>query len=595
MSNGRDLEAFDTTADGRSKVDLVQDSDADKAVPLLPAAAGTRIEDLLREFVDRAGELLSTQERMRGLLAAVVSVAEDLSLDAVLERVVKSACTLLDARYAALGVISENQSLSHFITVGIDQELKTEIGPLPTGHGVLGLLTSDPHPLRLHDLHDHPASYGFPEHHPPMVSFLGVPVRVRGKVFGNLYLTEKAGGEDFTAEDEELAVALAAAAGVAIENARLFEDARRRSRWLEACMDVTGKMMDDERNITESSLDMIAATALAESDSSLTMIGVSSDRGPELYVAAAAGERAPLLAGRSLALDSPEIAEVLRTGVPTVFEDATDLLGTEDGISFGPIIVIALGPQGPNQGLLILARSQGSGSYSKIVVEMSAVFGSHVALALELARTHRLREQIMVFTDRDRIAKDLHDVVIQRLFAAGLSIQSLQRFITDKTASQRIRAVTTELDETIRDLRNTIYSLRVSSGETELLSDLILRTVRNAAKTLAFAPRLNLAGPIDSAVSEETAKHLLAVLSEGLSNAVRHSDAGAIEVSVDVTSELVSVIIDDDGIGVGDLDHRSGLLNMEQRAEILHGTFDLESGENSGTRLTWSVPAADAH
>lgn len=571
-------------------------SDAEKTVLLLPAAAGTRIEDLLREFVDRAGELLSTQERMRGLLAAVVSVAEDLSLEAVLERVVKSACTLVNARYAALGVIGEDQSLSHFITVGIDGELISKIGPLPTGHGVLGQLTSDPRPLRLHDLNDHPASYGFPEHHPPMETFLGVPVRVRGRVFGNLYLTEKIGEEDFTAEDEELAVALAAAAGVAIENARLFEDARLRSRWLEACMYVTGRMMDDERNITESSLDMIAATALAESDSALTLIGVSSDDGPELYVSAAAGEGAPLLAGRSLALDSPAIAEVLKTGVPTVFKDATDLLGEVDGTAFGPIIVIALGPQGANQGLLILARSQGSGSFSKIVVEMSAVFGSHVALALELARTHRLREQIMVFTDRDRIARDLHDVVIQRLFAAGLSIQSLQRFITDKTASGRIKAVTTELDETIRELRNTIYSLRVSSGETELLSDLILRAVRNAARPLAFAPRLNLSGPIDSAVSEESAKHLLAVLSEGLSNAVRHSDAGAIEVSVGVADENVTLIIDDDddGVGVGEPEHRSGLLNVEQRATMLHGTFEIESPKGQGTRLIWCVPTSVA-
>lgn len=579
---------------GRSKVALVNAPDAQESEPLLPGAAATRIEDLLREFVGRAGELLSTQERMRGLLTAVVSVAEDLSLDAVLERVVKSACTLLNARYGALGVIGEDQSLSHFITVGIEGELISRIGPLPTGHGVLGLLISDPRPLRLHDLHEHPASFGFPEHHPPMGTFLGVPVRVRGNVFGNLYLTEKAGGEDFTAEDEDLAVALAAAAGVAIENARLFEDARRRSRWLEACMDVTGRMMDDERNITENSLDMIAATALAESDSALTMIGVSSDNGPELYVAAAAGERSPLLAGRSLALDSPVIAEVLRTGVPTVFNDATDLLGDEDGTAFGPVLVVALGPQGTNQGVLILARSQGSGSYSKIVVEMSAVFGSHVALALELARTQRLREQIMVFTDRDRIARDLHDIVIQRLFAAGLSIQSLGRFITDETASLRIRAVTTELDETIRDLRNTIYSLRVSSGETELLSDLILRTVRNVAKPLSFAPRLNLAGPIDSAISEETAKHLLAVLSEGLSNAVQHSDAGAIEVSVNVTANNVTVTIDDDGVGVGEPAHRSGLSNMAQRAQILHGSFSLEGAENTGTRLVWCVPAMDA-
>ncbi|WP_343320141.1 GAF domain-containing protein [Arthrobacter sp. TMP15] len=569
-------------------------SDANNSTPLLPAAAGTRIEDLLREFVDRAGELLSTQERMRGLLEAVVSVAEDLSLDAVLERVVRSACTLLDARYAALGVIAEDQSLSHFITVGIDEELIRKIGPLPTGHGVLGLLTSDPHPMRLRDLHDHPASYGFPEHHPSMVSFLGVPVRVRGRVFGNLYLTEKSDGADFTAEDEELAVALAAAAGVAIENARLFEDARRRSSWLEASMSVTGRMMDDDRNITGSSLDMIAATALAESDSALAMIGVSSDKGPDLFVAAAAGERASLLVGRSLVLDSPEIVEVLRTGVPTVFNDVTGLLGKAEGTTLGPTIVIPLGPQGTNQGLLILAKNQDSESYSKIVVEMSAVFGSHVALALELARTHRLREQIMVFTDRDRIARDLHDVVIQRLFAAGLSMQSMQRLITDKTALERIKNVTTELDETIRDLRNTIYSLQVSSNETELLSDLILRAVRNAAKPLAFAPRLNLAGPIDSTVSEETAKHLLAVLSEGLSNAVRHSKAGVIEVCVDVTADKVTVTIVDDGIGVGEPGRRSGLLNMEKRAKLLNGTFEIESTETTGTRMTWEVPSEDA-
>ncbi len=538
-------------------------------------------------------EVLSTQERMRGLLEAVVSVAEELSLETVLERVVKSACTLLDARYGALGVIKEDQSLSHFITVGIDAELIGRIGALPTGHGVLGLLISDPRPLRLHDLHEHPASYGFPEHHPPMGSFLGVPVRVRGTVFGNLYLTEKAGGEDFTVEDEELAIALAAAAGVAIENARLFEEAGRRSSWLEASMNVTGRMMDDDRNITESSLDMIVATALAESDSALTLIGVSSSDGPDLYVAAAAGARAPLLVGRSLVLDSPEIVQVLKTGIPTEFSDATGLLGEDEGENFGPVMAIPLGPQGTNQGLLILAKSQGCGSYSKIVVEMSAVFGSHVALALEVARTHRLREQIMVFTDRDRIARDLHDVVIQRLFAAGLSMQSLQRFVTDQAASERIRNVTTELDETIRDLRNTIYSLQANSSETELLSDLILRAVRNAARPLAFAPRLNLAGPIDSAVSEESAQHLLAVLSEGLSNAVRHSDAGSIDIYVEVTVDKTQVIIEDDGVGVGEPERRSGLLNMAQRAKILHGTFVLENTPNNGTRLVWCVPTGD--
>ncbi|MBW4094546.1 MAG: GAF domain-containing protein [Acidobacteria bacterium] len=528
---------------------------------------------------------------MRGLLSAVTSVAEDLSLDAVLERLVQSACSLLKARYAALGVIGEDKSLSRFITVGVDEELIRKIGPLPTGHGVLGLLTSDPRPLRLHNLHKHPSSYGFPEHHPPMVTFLGVPVRVRDKVFGNLYMTEKEDGEDFTAEDQELAVALAAAAGVAIENAKLFEDARLRTRWLEACMYVTGKMMDDMRDTNELSLDMIAATALAESDSATTLVGISSDDGAELYVSASAGEGSPQLTGRTLAITSAILSDVVKRGVPTVFENATDFLGSMERWALGPIIVIPLGLQGTNQGLLILARNEGMGGYSQIVVEMSAVFGSNVALAMELARTHRLREQILVFTDRDRIAKDLHDVVIQRIFAAGLSVQSLQRFVTDNKATQRIRAVTTELDQTIRDLRDTIYSLKIGVGETEPLSDLILRTVRNAAKPLLFAPRLNLAGPIDTAVPDEVAKHLLAVLSEGLSNAVRHAEAGAIEVSIDARGDELSVVIIDDGVGMGDSGRRSGLANMEQRATLLDGTFDVVSVIGKGTRISWCVPA----
>ncbi len=561
------------------------------SAPAQQFGENSRIEDLLKEFIERAGELLSTQDRMRGLLSAVTSVAEDLSLDAVLERLVQSACSLLKARYAALGVIGEDKSLSRFITVGVDEELIRKIGPLPTGHGVLGLLTSDPRPLRLHNLHKHPSSYGFPEHHPPMVTFLGVPVRVRDKVFGNLYMTEKEDGEDFTAEDQELAVALAAAAGVAIENAKLFEDARLRTRWLEACMYVTGKMMDDMRDTNELSLDMIAATALAESDSATTLVGISSDDGAELYVSASAGEGSPQLTGRTLAITSAILSDVVKRGVPTVFENATDFLGSMERWALGPIIVIPLGLQGTNQGLLILARNEGMGGYSQIVVEMSAVFGSNVALAMELARTHRLREQILVFTDRDRIAKDLHDVVIQRIFAAGLSVQSLQRFVTDNKATQRIRAVTTELDQTIRDLRDTIYSLKIGVGETEPLSDLILRTVRNAAKPLLFAPRLNLAGPIDTAVPDEVAKHLLAVLSEGLSNAVRHAEAGAIEVSIDARGDELSVVIIDDGVGMGDSGRRSGLANMEQRATLLDGTFDVVSVIGKGTRISWCVPA----
>ncbi|MEC5190976.1 two-component system sensor histidine kinase DevS [Arthrobacter sp. MP_M7] len=547
------------------------------------------IDGVLKGFVSRAEELLQSQERMAGLLEAVVAVAEDLSLDAVLERVVQSGCRLLRARYGALGLIGDDQALSHFISVGIDEQLAHRIGPLPTGHGVLGLLISDPRPLRLHDLRNHPEAYGFPANHPPMKSFLGVPVRVRDVVFGNLYLTEKEDGSDFTAEDEGLAVALAAAAGVAIENARLYDDARRRARWLEACMDVSGLMLSTDRDYTAGGLDPIANRALQESGSQLALIVAPGTDGHGHVVAGAAGQNSSLFSGRTLALDSPLLESVLDGGEPVVLDSASALFGTIDGAITGPLLAVALSTQGAHHGLLLLARDADALHYSRTDIEMGAVFGSHVALALELARVHRLREELLVFTDRDRIARDLHDLVIQRLFAAGLSVQSLTRFTKDELATERIRNITGELDEAIRSLRDTIYSLKTSSGDTELLSGRIRRVTRSSAKSMPFTPRLTLSGPVD-AVNPIKADNVVAVVSEGLSNAIRHSGADSISVSVGVVKGRVTVVITDNGAGFADPGNRRGLANLEDRARMLDGECLITSAPDAGTSLEWSVP-----
>jgi two-component system sensor histidine kinase DevS len=558
----------------------------------LQPVAGARMEELLTDFVDRAGELLHAQQRMRGLLEAVVGVAEDLSLESVLHRVVSSARRLLQAEYGALGVLGDDKALSHFITVGIDDELARRIGPLPTGHGVLGLLIRDPKPLRLHDLQQHAEAYGFPENHPPMKSFLGVPIRVRDVVFGNLYLTQKEGGGDFTAEDEDLAVALAAAAGVAIENARLYNDARRRASWLQACMDVTGKMMGDESTPEGQSggLDMIAARALREADSELALILVPENPSGPFRVAGAAGDSAAAWVGRVLALESTKISAIVTTGNAAVLDGAPLVLRGGEDPGPGCVLVVALNSPSGHHGLLMLVRGRGNGVFSRTDVEMGTVFGSHVALGLELARAHRLREQIAVFSDRDRIARDLHDVVIQRLFAAGLSIQSVRRLITDSSAAQTIQSVTAELDEIIRDLRNTIYSLRATSGEKELLSSRIIQTVRSTGASLPFAPVLTLTGPIDAVHDEETISNMLAVISEGLSNAVRHSGADSISVSVSVDNGSAVVQIEDNGSGFAEPAPGNGLANMDHRARALAGFLAVTSSPESGTALTWCVP-----
>jgi len=574
-------------------------------------AAGVRIEELLTDFLAKAGELLHAQEHMRGLLEAVVAVAEDLSLEAVLDRVVTSACRLVKARYGALGVIGEGNALSHFVTVGIDDELSRKIGPRPTGHGVLGLLINEPAPLRLHDLREHPKSYGFPAHHPPMKSFLGVPVRVRDVVFGNLYLTEKEDGQDFTPEDEDLAVALAAAAGVAIENARLYEDARRRASWLEACMDVTGRMLGGGttlergqvlereyplgrgRSLAEGDwgLDLIADRALRESGALLSLILIPVEGTGSYKVMGASGERSGHFSGQLLALDSDAVRGVADGGPPAVVDEARTVLGeAADALDLGKLLAIDLSAHGAHHGLLVLVRERGTGQFPTTDVEMGAVFGSHVVLALELDRVHRLREQLVLFTDRDRIARDLHDVVIQRLFAAGLSIQSLRRFTADGAALSRIDAVTAELDETIRELRDTIYSLRAGSGERELLSSRILQAVRAATGSLTFAPRLALTGAVDAVLDDDTVVNLMAVISEALSNAVRHSGAGSISVSVSADNGRLRLAVQDDGCGFSDPVRGNGLANMERRARELHGTFTVSGTPESGTLIEWSVP-----
>ncbi|MDR6436667.1 GAF domain-containing protein [Paenarthrobacter nicotinovorans] len=415
-----------------------------------------RVETLLSEFVERADELLHAQEQMNSLLNAVISMADELSLEAVLDRVVRSACTLVDARYGALGVIGEDQQLSHFITVGIDEEGIRSIGDLPAGHGVLGHLIREPQPLRLHDLRQHPMAAGFPSNHPPMRTFLGVPIRVRDAVFGNLYLTEKKDGQDFTFADQELAIALAAAAGVAIQNARLFEDSHSRQRWLLAGMELSGRLMTDEFD-DDSRLELVAETALRASNSVLVAIAAPAADGVFKCMSAVGVQG--LYAGQELP-GQEVLTSVADTGDSRIVMDPRQVLGGDVAEKLGAVLVAALGHRGTKNGVLLFARANGAESFTRSDLESGALFGSRVGLALDLAGASALREQSLVLTDRERIARDLHDLVIQRLFAAGLSIQNLRRFMEDPAALERMASLTGELDETIRTLRTTIEELR---------------------------------------------------------------------------------------------------------------------------------------
>ncbi|MBT2565456.1 GAF domain-containing protein [Arthrobacter sp. ISL-85] len=529
-----------------------------------------RTRELLREFVERADDLVRAQEHIEGLLGAVVSMTEDLSLEAVLDRLVQSACELVGARYGALGVIGDDQQLSHFITVGIDEEGARVIGDLPT---------------------EHPIAVGFPSNHPPTGTFLGVPVRVRNEVFGNLYLTEKIGGQEFTGEDEDLAVALAAAAGVAIQNAKLFDDTRRRQRWLEAGMEVSDRLKDQPRSDTEN-LDMIAERALNASSSVLSLIASVGADGTIRCRTAVGAQSMP--GGQELPA-AGVLSEVLETGESTVLSDPLLVFDPTSAEKLGPVLVAALGSNsdGHRDSVLVLARAVGGARYTDVDVEQSAVFASRIGLTLDLLKANQLREEHALFIDRERIAADLHDLVIQRLFAAGLSIQGLRRYTADPAAHERrIAGITSELDDCIHQLRDTIYSLQAREPDKELLSGRLLRAVQEAANAAGFVPRIELSGPVDDVVGDEVAEQLLRVLHESVSNAVRHSGSEDISILLAVQEGEVVLTVRDTGRGFKDPERVSGLNNMKNRATRLGGDCIIDSAPGEGTSVTWRAPAA---
>jgi two-component system, NarL family, sensor histidine kinase DevS len=487
-----------------------------------------------------------------------------------------------------LGVIGEDQQLSHFITVGIDDEGARLIGDLPTGHGVLGHLIREPKPLRLHNLGEHPIAVGFPPNHPPMRTFLGVPVRVRDDVFGNLYLTEKIDGQDFTAEDEDLAVALAAAAGLAIENARLFEDSTSRQRWLEAGMEVSDTLKAQPQSDTEI-LDMVAERALQVSTSALSVIGSIAGDG-SIRCRTSVGVQS-ITRGQALSAGTV-VAEVLESGESRILPDPLQVFDPASAEKLGPVMVAALGNNsgGHRDTVLILARPAGGRRYTEADADSSSMFASRVGLTLDLLKANQLREEHALFIDRERIARDLHDLVIQRLFAAGLTIQGLRRTTTDPLSHERIANVTAELDGCIRQLRDTIYALHSQRPDQELLSGRVLRTVQKTASAAGFSPRIELSGPVDNAVSDEVAEQLLPVLHESVSNAVKHSGAQDIYVLLAVQENEVVLTVRDNGRGFENPERPSGLNNMKNRASRLGGVCIVESSQDMGTSVTWAVP-----
>lgn len=577
----------------------VPGAEGGSSTPTFPDGPKLELDDLLRQLITRAEDVVSSQGRLRGLLRANQSIVGNLALPVLLRRTVQAACELAKARYGALGVIDPaGGGLEQFVHVGVDDDTVTRIGHLPSGRGLLGALIDDPRPIRLTAMTDDLRSVGFPAGHPPMTSFLGVPVRVRDEVFGALYLSECENGA-FSAEDEELVSALAATAGVAIENARLYEESRRRQKWLQASTEVTQQLLATEG---EEPLLLIARQARQIADADVVTVVLPTADGRHLVVEVAAGEGADELAALTSPIEKSLAGLAFHTGKPVlvgdVDEDPRYTVHLSQVVRVGPVMVLPLGAGQRVRGALVIGRLRGRRRFGDADLDMATTFAHHAAIALELADARADQQRLVLLEDRDRIARDLHDHVIQRLFAAGLSVQSVATGLGADPRADRLRRVVSDIDETIRQTRTSIFQLRGPLGpETGNARVRLLAVAGEVSSLLGFDPQVRFAGPIDAVVPEPIVDDLAAVLREALTNVARHARASRVDVDVTATTTRLTLEVADDGVGISDTQRRSGLANLRERAEQHGGALELAAGPpnqaghtDKGTHLRWTIP-----
>ncbi len=525
------------------------------------------------------------------LLRIQARISSVLDLPTVLRRVVEAGLELTGAQYGALGVIAaDGRDLEQFVHVGMDPETVETIGHLPEGKGLLGALIDDPRPIRLPDLSEDPRSSGFPAGHPPLRGFLGAPVRIRDKVYGNLYLATPRPGA-FTERDEQLVVWLGNAAGTAIENARHYETGQRRQRWLQASSDTTLRMLTGTpvemfENIARSVLELSEADVV-------TVVQPTPDR-EALVVEVAVGEGAEELMTSSYPSEGTLTKHVMETGAPVVVDSTRDRLPQplsvhlSSVVPVGPVMVLPLVGTVPARprGVLMVGRMQGRRRFDDDEVEMAGAFANHASIALELLEARRDQQRVLLLEDRARIARDLHDHVIQQLFAAGMGLQGVAAGLDEQAASQ-VERIVGQVDEAIRQIRSSIFQLTPQrfSGQ---LRKAVLEAAAEVTPALGFSPDVGFSGPVDLLSDPDLTADIVAVVREGLTNVARHAKASRAQVLVTGTPEQMSVSVSDDGVGLGEGGRRSGLDNIRRRAERRSGTLSVED-RSPGTRVTWSA------
>jgi signal transduction histidine kinase len=561
----------------------------DGSPPQRNTLSAVHLRELLTEVQDRVEQIVEGRDRLDGLVAAVLAVTSGLELAVTLRTIVHTAIELIDARYGALGVRGTDHELIEFIYEGIDEPTREKIGPLPQGRGVLGVLIDEPTPIRLDHLDDHPASVGFPPNHPPMRTFLGVPVRIRDEVYGNLYLTEKANGLPFSEDDEVLAQALAAAAGIAIDNARLYEQSQTRQQWIEATRDIATQLLSgaDPARVFR----LIADEALKLTGADVAMVAVPADTDVttgdlgELVIVESASATGVSPAANPIPVDGTSIGDAFLQRTPR----RLDMIDVELGVldKAGPALVLPLRAANTVAGVVITLRQKGAQPFSDEQLDMMAAFADQAAVAWQLAGTQRQMRELDVLTDRDRIARDLHDHVIQRLFAVGLALQGTITHVDSTDVQHRLADSVDDLQAVIEKIRTAIFDLHGAATETTRLRQRVDEVVAQFAPA-GIRSTVQFIGPL-SVVDAELADHAEAVVREAVSNALRHATATTLSIRVVVDDDL-SVEVSDNGRGITRPFTESGLRNLRERAESVGGEFTIAEAPGGGTALRWSAP-----
>ncbi|WP_433726758.1 sensor histidine kinase [Nocardia sp. CA-129566] len=576
---------------------MEDESELSDRTPVTETLSQLRLRELLGEVQDRIAQIVGVRDQMDRLLEAMLVVTAGLDLDNTLRSIVHTAIELVDARYGALGVRETDKSshqLAEFVYEGIDDRTRVMIGDLPRGHGVLGLLIEQPKPIRLTDLSKHPSSVGFPAHHPPMRTFLGVPVKVRDEVFGNLYLTEKSGGQEFTEDDEVVVQALAAAAGIAIANARLYEQSRIRQQWLEANRDVATELLAGGE--PGAALELVADRALHLTQSACTFLALPEDSDvpaedvTELVVVAAAGVGADELLGHRIPMGESHSAEVFRNGRVIAIDELKFSPIFDVPKKYGPALILPLRAEDAVIGVLATVRSNGAQPLDAAGQSMMAAFSDQAALALRQANTQRRMRELDVLADRDRIARDLHDHVIQRLFAVGLSLQGTAQRARVPEVKARLADTIQDIQSIVQDIRHSIFDLHsATTAGAPTLRKRLHGVIADMVGESGLRTTIRLAGPV-SVLESPLSDDVEAVLREAVSNAVRHAHATTLSVQLRVRDD-VTIEVTDDGTGMpDDVQRMSGLANLAARAEQAGGSFSVTKGEEGGTVLRWSAP-----